>query len=117
MSSGHQERPEQESRKAGLKSYPHATAMAEKIMMNRPPDEQQAGSQKNQRLANHHAGQQDQSGNGNYRHCVAEGNCGEGLEHRRPAVPVHAESDGKQPAHGRIEAVERTQAGERQPRP
>ena len=48
---------------------------------------------------------------------VSESDCGESAEHCAPVLLLQAKRNGKQPAHGRVNAVKGTQAKEGKPWP
>ena len=81
------------------------------------PIRQTRGSEPQQRDIDRPAGGRDDRNCNRDRGGMAERNRRQRLHHRHAAAALQPETDRKQPAHGRIDAVKQTEPGEREPGP
>jgi hypothetical protein len=86
-------------------------------VIRRPADQQGAGRAAQRPLIDHDAQRHHGERDGRHRKSVTERDRQQRVQHDPAAVAMQAKRDRKQPAHRRVDAVERAEPGERQPRP
>jgi hypothetical protein len=86
-------------------------------MSGRPDHQEYSGPAPEERQIQNRSEEENGQQDNAHRCSMAEGDRCKGQNYKTPALTVKPERDGKQPAHGRVQAVECAESRKRHPRP
>ena len=112
----HQERPHRQARQADAHPAPARMTMAHEAIAAEA-DQQAADDRAQQVLGDDESRESRERQHGADRQQMTEAERHQRAPDRAPVAFLHPEGDREQPAHPRVQSVERAQSGERDPRP
>jgi len=113
----HQEGPQGEIAEADLHADREFVPIAARQPIDAEGDQADGGDEPKQRGVDRRLGRNEKRNHDRNRGGMPERDRRQRLHHRGAAAALQPQSDGEQPAHRRIDAVEQTEPGEREPGP